>query len=384
MIVKRMLDVSFSETMRISKIASRMEASGKNVISLAVGEPDFNTPDFIIESAYNSMKQGNTHYTAPQGIPELREEVVKKSQKKNNLDFKKENVLITPTKQAIFMAVMAHLDDGAEAIITDPTWVSYAPMIKFADGIPRRVPLHEEKGFSPDPDEIAENITSRTNMIILNTPSNPTGMTIKKEDLKGIADLAVDNDLIVISDEVYENLIFEGEHVSIGSFDGMRERTITVSGFSKSYAMTGWRLGWLLCNEDLLENIIKIQTHSITCATSFAQKAGITALKEGDDAIKNMMDKYRERREIIIDRLNDLKGFNCVKPNSTFYTFPKYDYDISSMDLAMHLLEKAKVATTPGSAFGDKGEKHLRMSFANSKENIQKAMDRIEEVVDEL
>ncbi|MFW6041046.1 MAG: pyridoxal phosphate-dependent aminotransferase [Thermoplasmatota archaeon] len=384
MTVKRMLDVSFSETMRISKIASNMEATGDKVISLAVGEPDFDTPDFIIEAAYKAMKDGFTHYTTPQGIPELRAMIAKRAREKNQLDFREENTLITPTKQAIFMSIMAHLDDGAEVILFDPTWVSYAPMIKFADGIPRRVPLKEKNDYSPDPDEIAENITSRTGMIILNNPSNPTGMTYKKEDLKGIADLAVDNDIIVISDEVYEDLVFEGEHISIGSFDGMRDRTITVSGFSKSYAMTGWRLGWLLCNERLMENIIKIQTHSITCATSFAQKAGITALKDGEDAIKNMRDIYKDRREIIVKGLNDIDGFHCIKPNSTFYTFPKYDFDISSMELAMHFLREAKVATTPGSAFGDEGEKHLRMSFANSKENIKKALEKIEKVVENL
>jgi len=384
MTVKRMLDVSFSETMRISKLASSMEAEGRDIISLAVGEPDFDTPDFIVEEAYKAMKEGFTHYTTPQGIPELREAITEKSNNFNDLDYKKENVLVTPTKQALFMSILAHLDDGAEAIITDPSWVSYAPMIKFADGIPRRLPLIEEEDYSLDIETLNERISSRAELIVLNSPSNPTGMTIPEKDLKAIADIAIDNDLLVVSDEVYENLIFEGEHISIGSLDGMRERTITISGFSKSYAMTGWRLGWLLANENLLENIIKIQTHSITCATSFAQKAGVAAIKEGDKVINKMLQKYKKRRKIIVEGLNKIDGFQCKKPNSTFYTFPRFDFDMDSMELALHLLKEAKVATTPGSAFGDQGENHLRMSFANSSENIKEALDRIEEAIEKF
>lgn len=384
MTVKRMLDVSFSETMRISKMASKMEAKGDDIISLAVGEPDFDTPDFIIEAASKAMNEGYTHYTTPQGIPELREAVADNKRKYNDLNYDKDNVLITPTKQALFMSILAHLDDGEEAIMTDPAWVSYAPMIKFADGILRTVPLNPDNRYSLDPDVLEDNVTSRTKLLILNTPSNPTGTTLDKENLKAIADIAIDNDLLIISDEVYENLVFEGEHVSIASLDGMRDRTITVSGFSKSYAMTGWRLGWLMCSEELMENIIKIQTHSITCATSFAQRAGITAIKEGKKAIDEMVEKYKDRREIIVKRLNEIDGFDCQKPNSTFYTFPSYEFDKTSMDLSMYLLKEAKVATTPGSAFGDQGEGHLRISFANSKENIKEAIDRIEKAVDKL
>lgn len=382
--VKRMLDVSFSETMRISKLASKMEEAGDDVISLAVGEPDFTTPNFIIDAASHAMNEGFTHYTNPQGIPELREEISQRVKQKNKLDFEKENVLITPTKMALFMSVLAHLDDGAEAILMDPAWVSYRPMIKFADGIPKNVPLKEEDKFSIDMDLLQNSISSRTGMLLLNTPSNPTGTTLTKDDLKGIADIAVDNDLIVISDEIYEDIVFEGEHISVGSLDGMRERTITISGFSKSYAMTGWRLGWVVCDEDLLEDISKIQTHSITCATSFVQKAGVVALQEGEKEIHKMVESYRKRRDVMVNGLNKIDGFYCVKPNATFYSFPRYEFDMSSMELSMMLLEKAKVATTPGAAFGDVGENHLRLSFANSRENIKEALNRIEEVVSEL
>ncbi|MEF8832429.1 MAG: pyridoxal phosphate-dependent aminotransferase [Candidatus Thermoplasmatota archaeon] len=384
--VKRMLDVSFSETMKISKLASDMKDEGKDIISLAVGEPDFDTPDFIIEAAYEAMNEGFTHYTQSQGIPELREAIAEKVRTENDIDFSSENILVTPTKQAIFMSVLAHLDDGAEVIISDPAWVSYEPIVKFADGIVRRAPV-DEKDFSFDPEVLKEKVTSRTKIILLNSPNNPTGKTLDKEDLKAVRDVAIDNDLMVLTDEVYEKLIFEGEHISIGSMDGMRGRTITVSGFSKAYAMTGWRLGWAACTEELMENIAKIQTHSITCATSFAQKAGLEALtneKKSQEAIDFMMSKYRERRELIVDRLNEIEGFRCSKPNSTFYTFPEYEFDMESMDLAMHLLEEAKVATTPGSAFGDQGEGHLRLSFANSLENIQEAMNRIERAVKNL
>ncbi|MFW5945833.1 MAG: pyridoxal phosphate-dependent aminotransferase [Candidatus Natronoplasma sp.] len=384
--VKRMLDVSFSETMKISKLASDMEDDGKDIISLAVGEPDFDTPDFIIEAAYEAMKDGFTHYTNSQGISELREAIAEKSRRENDLDFSSENILVTPTKQAIFMSVLAHLDDGAEVILSDPAWVSYEPIVKFADGIVRRAPVNEHD-FSLDPEVMKDKISSRTKLIILNSPNNPTGKTLDKEDMKLIRDIAIDNDLLVITDEVYEKLIFEGEHISLASLDGMRERTITVNGFSKSYAMTGWRLGWAACTEELLENIAKIQTHSITCATSFAQKAGLEALNnegKADEAISYMLSRYRERRDLIVDRLNEIDGFTCSKPNSTFYTFPEFDFDMESMEVSMHLLEEAKVATTPGSAFGDKGEGHLRLSFANSLENIEEAMDRIESAVADL
>lgn len=384
--VKRMLDVSFSPTMKISKLSTKMEESGKDMISLAVGEPDFDTPDFIIEAAYEAMKRGYTHYTPPLGIEGLREEVAKKVRVENDLNFTCENILITPTKQAIFMSVLAHLDDGAEVILPDPSWVSYEPIVKFADGIVRNVPARGN-GFSLKEEDIKEQITSRTEMIILNSPCNPTGMTFDKGDLKAIRDIAVDEDLLVITDEVYEKLIYEGEHISIASLDGMRERTITVNGFSKAYAMTGWRLGWLACSEELLDNVVKIQTHSITCAPSFAQKAGEEALsnkEKSEHALNSMLEKYRKRRELIVERLNEIEGFTCAKPESTFYTFPKYDFDMDSMDLAMYLLEKARVAVTPGSAFGDEGKDHLRLSFANSLENIEEALDRIESAVDEI
>ncbi len=384
--VKRMLDVSFSATMRISKLATEMEEGGEDIISLAVGEPDFDTPEFIIEAANEAMKKGFTHYTPPSGISELREAIAEKMKEDNDLDFTSDNVLVTPTKHALFMSVLAHLDDGAEVILPDPAWVSYGPIVKFADGILRRVPAHGEE-FELKQESLEDAISSRTEMIILNSPSNPTGKMLNKEERKIIRDLAVDNDLKVVTDEVYEKLVFEGEHVSLASMDGMRERTITVNGFSKAYAMTGWRIGWLACTEDMLENIVKIQTHSITCATSFAQKAAYRALVEewkSERALESMMDKYRERRELMLERLDEIEGFTCRKPESTFYTFPKYEFDKDSMEMSMYLLRKAKVATTPGSAFGDRGENHLRLSFANSKENIQEAMDRIEKAVEKL
>ncbi len=384
--VKRMLDVSFSATMRISKLAKEMKDGGEDIISLAIGEPDFDTPDFIIEAAYEAMKEGFTHYTPPKGIAELREAIAEKSRKENDLDFSSENILVTPTKHAIFMSVLAHLDDGAEVILPDPAWVSYEPIVKFADGILRRVPVREEDARLGQ-EELQEDITSRADMMILNSPCNPTGKMMNKEELKMVRDLAVDNDLLVVTDEVYEKLVFEGEHVSIASLDGMRERTITVNGFSKAYAMTGWRIGWLACTKELLENIAKIQTHSVTCATSFGQKAAYVALNEkekSEKAFEHMMDRYRERREIVIKRLKEIDGFECDKPESTFYTFPSFDHDKDCMEMSMYLLREAKVATTPGSAFGDRGKKHLRLSFANSKENIQEAMDRIERAVEKL
>ncbi len=385
--VKRMLDVSFSETMRISKLATKMEENGKDIISLAVGEPDFDTPTFIIDAAEKAMRDGFTHYTPSQGITELREVIAEKLRRENGLDYERENILVTPTKQAIFMSILAHLDDGMEAILPDPAWVSYGPSVKFADGIERRAPLDEKEGYSLDLDALQDRISSRTGLIILNTPSNPTGMTMSEGELRGVADLAIDNDIKVLSDEVYEKLIFQGEHISIASLDGMRERTITVNGFSKAYAMTGWRLGWLATTEELMENIAKIQTHSITCAPSFAQKAGLTALQEkekGEEAIEYMLEKYRKRRNTIVKGINDIDGFYCAMPDSTFYTFPRYEYDKDSMEMAMYLLEEASVATTPGSAFGDQGENHLRLSFANSLENIKRALDRIEEAVEKL
>ncbi|UCF07631.1 MAG: aminotransferase class I/II-fold pyridoxal phosphate-dependent enzyme, partial [Thermoplasmata archaeon] len=231
---------------------------------------------------------------------------------------------------------------------------------------------------------VAEAITPKTKAILLNSPCNPTGSVAVKEDLAGIADLARDHDLLVLTDEIYEKIIYEGEHHSIASFDDMFERTVTVNGFSKAYAMTGWRLGWVLAGEKYLKQIKKIQQHSITCAVSFGQKAAVEALYGTQEPVSRMVAEFKARRDLIVERINAIPGMSCSKPNGAFYAFAKFDYDMSSVDFAQFLLEKAQVAVTPGASFGRCGEGHIRFSYATSRENINRGLDRVEAAVKEL
>lgn len=375
----RMERIKPSGTLRMANMAAEMRRRGVDVISFSVGEPDFKTPEHICEAAMEALERGETHYTPSAGIMSLREAIARKSRDENGIPCEASNVLVTPAKQAIFMAMMALLEDGDEVIVPDPGWVSYDPCVCFAGGRP--VPVGLDEGFQMTSEAVGEAITPKTRMIVLNSPSNPTGAVAREGDLKGMADLARDHDLLVLADEIYEKLVYEGRHVSIGSFEGMLERTITVNGFSKAYAMTGWRLGWLVAPEHIFKEVARVQAHSITCCTSFAQAGGLAALESGDSCVSEMVREFRARRDLLMGLVEDVPGLRCERPEGAFYLFPSYEAEIGSDELAERLLKEGHVALTPGAAFGAAGEGHIRISYATSRENIEEGMERIKGVL---
>lgn len=378
---KRVTSIESSPTVRLGDLVTEMKARGEKVLSLSVGEPDFPTPAHIVEAGKKALDDGFTKYTSSVGIKELREAVAEKSLKENRIPAKPENVLIAPTKHTLYMSCMALLEAGDEAIIPDPGWVSYAPMVVLAGARPVPVRAADERGFVPSPDDVAELITPRTRLIMLNSPSNPAGSVYPRATMQGIADLAADHDLVVLSDEIYEKILYEGEHVSPASMDGMFDRTVTVNGFSKTYSMTGWRLGWLVAPKPIFKEISKVQEHTITCATAFAQKAGVAALRGPTEPLETMVAEFRARRDLICAELAKIDRVSTFRPGGAFYVFPKFDVPLDDAALGEKLLREAKVAITPGSGFGAAGAGHERLSYAASRETITESVRRIGEVV---
>src|ERR671937_1480719 len=379
---KRVRSIEPSPTVRLSDLIAERKARGEEILSLAIGEPDFPTPAHIGEAAKRALDAGFTNYTPAAGIRELREAIAQKSRKENRIPAKPENVLVAPTKHTLFMACMALLDAGDEAILPDPGWVSYAPIVTLAGARPVPVRAADEDGFVPTADAVAEAITPRTRVLLLNSPSNPGGSVYSRAATKALADLAADHDLILVSDEIYEKILYEGEHVSPASLDGMFDRTVTVNGFSKTYSMTGWRLGWLVATPTLFNEIAKVQEHTITCATAFAQKAGVAALTGPTAPLEAMVKEFRARRDIVMMELSRIEGVSTYRPQGAFYVFPKVKTTMDSATLAERILKETSVAVTPGSAFGAAGEGHLRISYAASRETITEGVRRIGKVLE--
>ncbi len=372
----RLERVEESATIKITNIANKLKQDGVDVISFSLGEPDFDTPKHICDAAADAMYRGETHYAPSAGIPELRSAIADKLRTENKLDVSESNVLVTPgAKQAIFEIMMSVLDDGDEAILFDPAWVSYDPCIKFAGADSVWVPTDPDNGFAPY--DISESITDKTRLIVVNSPSNPTGGVFGKDIQKQIADLAIDHDLLVLSDEIYEKIIYDTKHVSIGAMDGMHERTITVNGFSKAYAMTGWRLGYVTAAPDIFNGLFKIHSHSVSSATTFAQYGGVAALTGPQEPVEEMVAEFKVRRDILIDGLNSL-GIKCKKPEGAFYAFADVSEYGNGDEVTEKFLADAHVAVTPGSAFGPSGKDFVRISYATSQERIREALSRIE------
>lgn len=384
MVSKRLQEVPASGTIAISNLVSQMKAEGVDIVSFSMGEPDFTTPENIIDACCDSLHAGFTHYTPSTGILELREAVAEMENRVDGVPCKASNVLITPTKQAIFMIALAYIDPGDEVILMDPTWVSYEACIRLAGGVPVYVSAKYEDEFVVDPAMIEAAVTPRTKMIILNTPSNPTGTVMPREVLKQIADIAIANDIMVLSDEIYEAIIYEGKHTSIASFPGMFDRTLLVSGLSKTYAMTGWRLGWAVASEENIKAINKLQSHSISCCVSFVQKAAVEAIRGPQDAKNAMVAEFRKRRDLALDLISEIPQLECNVPKGAFYVFPKYSMDMSSAKLAEVLLKEGHVAVTPGIAFGPGGEGFFRVSYATSEDQIREGFDRIKKTLANL
>ncbi len=379
MTAKRLQNITESATLRISNLASELKSQGKDIISFSLGEPDFITPKHIIDAAKASLDRGDTHYTPSPGIPELRRAIAEKLQKENNIEAKAGNIIVTPgAKQAIFEVMLSVLQEDDEAILFDPAWVSYDPCVKLAGAKTVWARTSRDNGFSPA--GAGEYITKKTKLIVINSPCNPTGGVYGRETLKEIAELAIDNNIMVLSDEIYEKIIYDKKHISIGSFDGMQDLTITVNGFSKAYAMTGWRLGYVYAPKDIYEQMLKLHSHSVSQATSFVQYAGMAALQGDQKCIADMVAEFRRRRDLLVKGLNKL-GIKCAMPDGAFYAFADVSEYGSGKKIAELLLNKAFVATTPGAAFGEAGNDFIRISYATSQERIREALRRMESVL---
>ncbi len=367
--------------------AKALERQGKEIIHLEIGEPDFDTPQNIKEAAVRALYAGYTHYVPAAGIPELREAIAEYVSKTRNIPVDPDEVVVTPgAKPIMFFAILACVNSGEEVLYPNPGFPIYESVINFVGAKPVPIPLKEENDFRMDHEYVKAKITKRTKMIILNSPENPTGGVLTKEDLKVIADcIANRDDVVVLSDEIYSKIIYEGIHESIASLPGMRDKTIVLDGFSKTYAMTGWRLGYGVMRKALAEKITQLMVNSNSCTCAFIQIAGVEALKGPQDSIDKMVAEFRKRREVIVSGLNNIKGITCKKPKGAFYVFPNIKgIGKKSKEFSDYLLNEAGVAVLPGTSFGRYGEGYLRISFANSVENIEKALDRISKAVEKL
>ncbi|RLE53110.1 MAG: aspartate aminotransferase [Candidatus Methanomethylicota archaeon] len=347
------------------------------VISLGLGEPIFNVPDPVKEGVIEAIKSDFTHYTSTRGIPELREAIAEKLKAENFIDVSPDNIIVTcGTSEALFYSVMAVVNPGDEVILPDPCYVSYPPYVAFSGGKVVYVGLNEDKGFSIDLESIKEKITDRTKAIIVNFPSNPTGAVLSKDDARGLAEVADDYGVVVISDEIYEGITYEERSYSPAAFS---DNVVTVNGFSKAFAMTGLRIGYVAVkNEEILKGILRLHQYSMICASSISQKAAYYALRYSNDSVKWIVEEFRKRRDLIVNGLNKL-GFKCPKPKGAFYVFPKIpDWGLSSTEFVVKMFKEAKVAAVPGIAFGEHGEGHVRFSYSNTIENIKQALDRLE------
>jgi len=360
--------------------AKALEAQGRDIIHLEIGEPDFDTPSNIIEAGCDALRKGFTHYGPSAGMMELREVIAQHVSKTRRVNVTPDEVVVVPGgKPIIFFSILALAEDGDEIIYPNPGFPIYESMINYVGAKAVPIRLREELEFRLDVDEFASLINDRTKLVILNSPQNPTGGVLTKEDIAAIARAIGDRNIMVLSDEIYSQLIFEGEHHSIMSIDGMQERTILLDGFSKTYAMTGWRMGYGVMRADLATHISRLMTNSNSCTASFTQVAGIEALCGSQDVVDAMRAKFEKRRDVMVAGLNKIKGFSCRVPHGAFYVFPNITKTgWPSKKLADALLDDAGVAALSGTAFGDFGEGYLRFSVANSIENIEKALDRID------
>ena len=373
-ISSRVRHIPESATMKIADIAAKLRSEGQDIISFSLGEPDFETPENIKRAAKTALDRGETHYTQGSGIPELQEAIAEKLKNDNSLNVSPADVLVTTgAKQAIFEAICTLIDEGDEVLLLDPAWVSYSAIVKFAGGKPVMVPVSEQEGYVPV--DLQSHMTRNTKLLILNSPCNPTGAVYGKNVVKAAAEAAEDHGVFVLSDEVYEKIIYGAKHHSIGSL--VPDRTITINGFSKAYAMTGWRLGYATAPAPILQGMLKIQQHSVSNATSFVQRAGVEALRGDQGAVRAMVAEFKKRRDIMIDALRKM-GIECAPPRGAFYAFAKVSQFGNSVEVTEKLLRDALVAVTPGSAFGPNGEGYVRLSYATSRQNIEDGINRIE------
>lgn len=367
------------QTIALNAIAEKLKSEGKDIVAMVIGEPDFSTPQKIIDAATRSMNAGFTHYVSSMGLPALRGKIADKLQRENDVEYNPDEILVTPSaKFAIYLALTSFLNDGDEVMVLDPSWVSYKALVQLAGATPISVPLDYDSNYTVTEDILNRHVTARTRMIILNTPNNPTGRVFTDAENRVLVDFVKKHDLLAVSDEIYETIVFDGhKHTALASFKDIRNNVITVNGFSKSHAMTGWRIGYLAAEKRLVEEMLKVQMQVVTCTASFVQAAAITAFECASE-VAAMLDEYTRRRDYLVCELNTIPGFSCRMPQGTFYAFPRVEYKgMSADELTEFILEKAQVLVTPGSAYGQGTDKTLRISFATSIENIEEAIRRL-------
>jgi aspartate/methionine/tyrosine aminotransferase len=363
--------------------AKALEAKGKKVIHLEIGEPDFDTPKNIKEAAIRAMNEGYTHYTPAQGIAQVREAIANYVSRTRNITVDPDEVVITPGGKPIMSFLMlALIDEGDEVVYPNPSYPIYESMIHFTGGKPVPIPLREELDFRLDVEELKRLVTPRTKLIVLNSPHNPTGGVLSPRDLEKIAEIIEGRDIYVLSDEIYSRIIYDGTHYSLASLPGMKDQVVILDGFSKTYAMTGWRLGYGVMNKELASKITRLMVNFVSCSTAFVQMAGIEALTGPQDESEKMVREFRRRRDIIVKGLNEIPGVSCKLPLGAFYAYPNVkSFGKPSKEIADYLLNEAGVAVLSGTSFGQYGEGYLRLSYANSVENIQEALRLMKEAL---
>jgi len=368
--------------------ARRLEAQGRDIVHLEIGEPDFATPDNIVEAAVGALQSGYTHYTPAGGIMEARQAVAGFVQRRLGVDVDPAEVVLVPgSKNVLLFTLLACIEPGDEVIYPDPGYPVYASLINFIRAVPVPIRLREERQFRIDLDELGALITPRTRLLIVNTPQNPTGGVLTKEDVERIAELANRHDLLVIADEIYSQLVYDGfQHVSLLSQPGMKERTVLMDGMSKAYAMCGWRLGYGVSPRELAAKMETLMINSSSCAAAFTQMATIEALEspESERAVAAMVDKFRARRDLLVDGLNRITGLRCARPDGAFYAFPNIEgTGLKENEMADRLLDEAGVAVLPGTAFGAAGEGYIRLAYTQGEQDLNKALERIEDFINE-
>ncbi len=384
---ERMNSLPFSGIRKMMEKATKMQQAGERVIHLEIGRPDFDTPERIKRAAAESLAQGHVFYTSNYGTPELRTAIADKMREKNRVGYDPSEVLVTVgVGEGTFAGMAAFLNPGDEVLVPNPVWLNYIHVPESLGAVPSTYSLKEENDYQVDFAELESKITSRTKMLVLVDPSNPTGGVFSRETLDRLAETARKHDLLVLSDEIYERLVYDGvEHVSIASLPGMKERTITLGGMSKAYSMTGWRLGYLCAPREIVQACVRVHQYTVTCAPSFVQDASVVALRECDEDVEAMRREYQRRKDYVVKAINAIDGLSCNNPKGAFYVFVNVkSLGRSSAEVAEYMLDHAKVALVPGSAFGSEGEGYLRLSYAAAYEELVEACERIEKAVKEL
>lgn len=383
---KKVIGLGTEKAFEVLTKCKELESQGKDIIHLQIGEPDFDTPKNIIEAGVEALRGGYTHYTPNSGMFEVKDAIVEYTKKYKNVDTNRDEVVVVPGgKPIMFFTILALVEEGDEVIYPNPGYPIYESLIRFVGGVPVPMPLIEENDFRVDMEDLKQKINSKTKLIILNSPANPTGGVLTGEDMSGIADTIRGKGIFVLTDEIYSRVVYDGQPVSIATMPGMKDYTIILDGFSKTYAMTGWRIGFGIMHKEIAKKVDRLIANSTSNTAAFTQMAAKEALEGPQDDVDSMVAEFRKRRDYIVARLNAIQGISCKTPQGAFYVFPNIrGTGLKSEELADYLLEEANVAVLDGKSFGEYGEGHIRLSYATSMENIEEALNRIEKAINLL